>query len=366
MGTTTLAIGGLLVYPLADLIREFHALGWDGLQKHWKERLKYSAIIAICWWGVLFSYHIFYKVPKAIKTEARNIKPPPPMKYHVSLPDFWDSTTTRGKVTAAPYKALRPLIKQDAFSTLIPFITEESMGMLIGARIPFDSNVNDPLLLTYSEIAGISSISLMPEVDPQSRALKAPTLTDADMKNFLGRMLQYYILRAVSEMQHTITAMSYESGKGTTTVTTSAVIVPDQTEYPKTDLDKLLATVKIPIWHGGLWVWKSYPLKVPKGTNVSFTEAWEGEKIFYIVRFVRAPDFSLDFKIEPAGRNQGQGTFPKYFVPFGPKGIKDAYTYIFVVNLNFQWNGDRMDAEPYVEWAHGLFSGLRKKLVIPN
>jgi hypothetical protein len=317
MGTTTLAIGGSLVYPLTDLIRELRSSGWNGLKQHWKESLKYSAIIALCWWGLLFSYHLFYKVPEAIRTEAQNIKPPAVSK-HVPPPDFWNATTTRGRITAAPHKALPPLIKRDAFSTLIPLITEESRGMLTGARIPHDSNLNDPLLLTYSEIASISYIPLRPEVDRQSGTLKAPTLTDADMRDFLGRVLQYYILRAISQMQHTITAMNYESEKGATTVTTSAVIVPDETQYPKIELDKLLATAKIPIWQGGLWVWRSYPLKVPKGTVIKFSEA-EGEKISYDVRFVRTPDFSLDFKIELGGRNQGQRAFPKYFVPSDQK-----------------------------------------------
>jgi hypothetical protein len=283
-------------------------------------------------------------------------------KSHAVIPKNPDTSKQKN----ADIPKVHPLIKQDAFSTLIPFITEESLGMLSGASIPSDSNFNGPLHLMYSEIGGISSISLMPEVDQQSGAYKAPNLTDVDMRNFLGHVLQYYILRAISEMQHTITAMNYETGKGATTVTTSAVIVPDETEYPRNDLDKLLATAKIPIWPGGMWVWKRYPLKVPKGATVSFSEASEGEKIFYIVRFVRAPDFRLDFKIESAGRNQGQGAFPKYFVPMQPNRIKNAYTYIFVINLNFQWNGDHMDGEPYVDWAQGLFSGLRKKLVIPN
>jgi len=284
------------------------------------------------------------------------------------LPAAKPSTNDTAANTSPPVtkKQPRPLIKQDAFSTLIPFITEESSGMLIRARIPLDSNDNDPLRLTYSEIASIGDILLMPEVDPQSGVVKAPTLTDVDMRNFLGRVLQYYTLLAIGKMQHTVTAMNYESGKGATTVTTSAVIVPDETEYPKNDLDKLLATAKVPIWPGGLWVWKWYPLKVPKGTTVSFSEASEGEKLFYSVCFVRVPDFRLDFKIEPAGRNQGQGAFPRYFVSLEQKGIKDAYAYVFVISLNFQWNGDHGDGEPYVEWAHGLFSGLRKKLVIPN
>jgi len=43
--------------------------------------------------------------------------------------------------------------------------------------------------------------------------------------------------------------------------------------------------------------------------------------------------------------------------------IKDAYAYVFVINMDFQWNGDRQAGAPYADWAQGLFSGLQKKLV---
>ncbi len=124
------------------------------------------------------------------------------------LPAAKPSTNDTAANTSPPVtkKQPRPLIKQDAFSTLIPFITEESSGMLIRARIPLDSNDNDPLRLTYSEIASIGDILLMPEVDPQSGVVKAPTLTDVDMRNFLGRVLQYYTLLAIGKMQHTCSA----------------------------------------------------------------------------------------------------------------------------------------------------------------
>jgi hypothetical protein len=256
------------------------------------------------------------------------------------------------------YEKAAPLVRQDAFSTLIPFVTEEYGGIVTRASIPPDSNQNDPLFSTYSDLEGISF--LPPEVGQQLSP------TDDDMKNFLGRVLQYYILQSISEMQYTITKMNYDTEKGATTATTSAVTVPDETIYPKNELDKLLATTKIRIWPGGLWVWKSYPLKVPKGTIVSFSEALQGEKASYGVRFVRTPDCRLYFKIEPSGRNQGRRTFPKGFVPLEQKSIKDAYTYVFVVNLDFEWKGSRADGEPYLEWAQGLFSGLRKNLVIPN
>ena len=110
MGTTTLAIVGLLVYPLAALIRVLRSSGWNGLRQHWKEQLKYSAIVATCWWGVLFSYQLFHKVPKAIRIEAQNIKAPvmPTIITRVPLPSFWDAKTHRSRGTSNVAQSAAP------------------------------------------------------------------------------------------------------------------------------------------------------------------------------------------------------------------------------------------------------------------
>lgn len=169
------------------------------------------------------------------------------------------------------YEKAAPLVRQDAFSTLIPFVTEEYGGIVTRASIPPDSNQNDPLFSTYSDLEGISF--LPPEVGQQLSP------TDDDMKNFLGRVLQYYILQSISEMQYTITKMNYDTEKGATTATTSAVTVPDETIYPKNELDKLLATTKIRIagWLMGLEV---VPVKGAKGNNSKFLRSVTGRKGF--------------------------------------------------------------------------------------
>jgi hypothetical protein len=76
MGTTALAILGSILYPLADLLQELHLHGWSGMKHHWRERLKYSAAIAVSWWICLFCYHLFYKVPRDIRVQADNSFPP--------------------------------------------------------------------------------------------------------------------------------------------------------------------------------------------------------------------------------------------------------------------------------------------------
>src|ERR1700688_3474801 len=76
MGTTGLAILGGMLYPVSDLVAEFQRHGFTGMTQHWKERLRTSAIIAVMWWGCLFCYHLFYRVPPGINYEAANIKLP--------------------------------------------------------------------------------------------------------------------------------------------------------------------------------------------------------------------------------------------------------------------------------------------------
>ncbi len=57
-----------------------------------------------------------------------------------------------------------PLIRQGAFSTLIPFVVEDDE-----AEIPYDSNTSDPLLLTYTQLAGIARVRLGPQINPTTR-----------------------------------------------------------------------------------------------------------------------------------------------------------------------------------------------------
>src|ERR1700730_1817984 len=76
MGTTTLAIGGGLIYPLADLISELRQRGLAAMNQHWKNRLKISVFIAVVWWSILFSYHLFYRVPQHIRAQALNVVVP--------------------------------------------------------------------------------------------------------------------------------------------------------------------------------------------------------------------------------------------------------------------------------------------------
>lgn len=70
MGTTTLAVCGAMLYPVADLVLEWRKGGRSAVNQHWKERLGVSLVIAVCWWSILFLYHLVWTVPQNIYREA--------------------------------------------------------------------------------------------------------------------------------------------------------------------------------------------------------------------------------------------------------------------------------------------------------
>ena len=192
-----------------------------------------------------------------------------------------------------------------------------------------------------------------------------PVLTDTDIATYLGHVLQCYFLRSINEMQNPITYTNFESGKGISTFTVNPIFVPDAQIYPKNRLESLWKSVNLAFAGGGPDdpIWRHYPFKVPQDTNVEFVDE---SQTAYLIRFERKPDFRLDFKLTIQGRNIGIGTLPRNFVPIQPERIKNAYSYVFLVEMNFHWEGDRQIGEAYADWAQGLFAGFQKKLVIPD
>lgn len=296
-----------------------------------------------------------------------------------SVPPVKDKSQTASELAEQLAKKLQeeevrreqPVIKRGTFNTAIPFVISSPNAFMSEGIIPYDDNKQDPLLSTYIELAAIARIPLEPQWDAKSRTLAAaPALTDAAMRNFIGRVLQYYIVRSIDWMQYPIQTISYEQGKGTTVNQTYVVSVPDEEEYPIEKLNALWGTLGLGLrftLDAGQndWIWRNYKLKVPRHTLISLSETLDS----YAVRFEREGEFYLDFKITPTGRNQGIGTLPAYFHFSFPreKDIKDAYCYFFMMSMEFKWYGrDHSSAETYAEWGQGLFAGLQTKLVPPQ
>lgn len=133
-----------------------------------------------------------------------------------------------------------PLIKQATFSTLIPFVITD-----MDAGIPYNSNRDDPLLSTYTKLAGIGRFPVSLQINPKTRTLTSSAVKDVDMRTFIGHVLQYYVLRSIIEMQNTITYENYQFDKGVSSITPSPVAVPDERELSTDELDTLLNSLKI-------------------------------------------------------------------------------------------------------------------------
>jgi hypothetical protein len=221
--------------------------------------------------------------------------------------------------------------------------------------------------LTYVELAGITQIQTIPLPGKNGQLIAPPEVSTSDMENLIGRALQYYILRVIVDSVNPVSYFNLEPGKGSSVNTNSPVPVPDEKIYSKEKLLALIGTLPLQfnINYGEQdWMWK-YGLRVPAGTKVNFHELVGTGKTIYTLRFERVPDLSLEFQIEPTLRNRGLSTFPKNFVPVVTEPIKDAYCYAFMIRTELQWHGDHSVGYEYVEWANGLESAIRKKLLIP-
>lgn len=264
------------------------------------------------------------------------------------------------------------IVKEEGFTTLIPFVVNSVQGIPLNAGIPSDYNQHDPLESTYTDLGGIAQIQLLPQRNPTPPATVYPTVTDDEAVAFIGHVLQCYFLRSIDEMQQNppITYTSFETGKGISTTADNPVLVPDAQLYARDRLNELWNATKIQFTGVGGpydWIWRHYPLKVPRDTRIAFIDSG---KSGYAVRFERKPDFRLYFDITLTSMDKGIGTFPRGFEvsPPGwpqPEQFASASTYVFFVQMNFRWTGNRQAGEAYEEWAQGLFSGLQKKLVLP-
>lgn len=107
-GTTLLGITGTLVYPVADLVRDVSQNGWAAIGEHWRKRLKFSFIIGVVWWSLLFSYQLFYGVPHQINTSAERVRAPrsPVPPYPPAI--AWITHETPVKTAAAPREISPP------------------------------------------------------------------------------------------------------------------------------------------------------------------------------------------------------------------------------------------------------------------
>jgi hypothetical protein len=245
--------------------------------------------------------------------------------------------------------------KVDRFTTTIPFLISDN-----AAEIPLDDNRNDPLGHTYAALRGVASF-------PRDESRGAPRVDSVKMPGeeiqvFLARVLQYYVVRSIFEIQDPTATWSFNDVDGLTTDAPAPVYVPDQEGYPR---DKWLGQAQSLGLNYSRYNERTLPLvSLPRGAILSLLVEDTGGKspTRYVVRVDRRPDFSLSFILTPT--MSGARTLPRNFMiePRFYRGDIETYTYNFIVDFDFIWNGDRDKGERYQEWALGLVSGMKKRL----
>ena len=76
MSTSLLALISGIAYGLYRLVLTHRREGWSGVKKHLTSDGLHALVFGVCWWLLLFSYHLFIKLPSEIRKEAEAQKPP--------------------------------------------------------------------------------------------------------------------------------------------------------------------------------------------------------------------------------------------------------------------------------------------------
>lgn len=250
--------------------------------------------------------------------------------------------------------ALPPLVKQAVVSMLIPFDRGGLDPGIIG-----DENVHDPLFQTYNDLTSLGPMPThFPPIPTGFSADGRPewgSVSDAEASQFTKEVLRYYLLRSILELQNKRTYMSYSTERGATTTTTNPVVVPEPQQYPADQLQKLVSESKFglkPFENKTLW--SRYKLEIPKNAHIEIDD----DRI--TVR--RSNYFMLRFTVEPSGTNEG--VLPVNFLPrAAPQKLS---CFIFTVTMRFEWYRSYVDAQPYTDWAEGLFAGLEARFKQPS
>jgi hypothetical protein len=192
------------------------------------------------------------------------------------------------------------------------------------------------------------------------RTFQPIPVTDDEARAVTEGALRYSILRWIAEIQNPPTLFSYRQGVGASSNTDPAVAVPDATAYPKDKLEELLKASKFgkrKTQYLGFWLIQDELIfEVPEGSNVHFTPS--------AITFSKKGVYKLQFTVEYVGKNIGAPGLPAGFKPL--ENPSDLVGLMFTVKERLEWYGEYSDADPYIDWASGLFAGLEKRLKQPS
>lgn len=233
----------------------------------------------------------------------------------------------------------------DSFIAEIPFVQSG-----FGYGVPFDRNINDPLVLTYSQLATTA---------------RAPTNLDRDAQvSYLEHLIQFFVLHSIFDAQHPPTLTSYSSQKGLTTEAAPAIDIPDKASYSRDALLNLSAT--LPLEYGLEYSPSGRfdsQVELPRGSQLHLIGATESKAGSYAVVLSRRPEYELVISVEQEGL-PSRNVLPPHFARMNQEALQPIVTYSFKVTMHFKWHGDKDKGNEYAKWARGLFSAMKKRLAV--
>jgi hypothetical protein len=78
MSTSMLALISGVAYGIYRLVITHKNEGWEGVKKNLASDGLHAIVFGVCWWILLFSYHLFWKIPREIRAEAKSVSAPSP------------------------------------------------------------------------------------------------------------------------------------------------------------------------------------------------------------------------------------------------------------------------------------------------
>jgi len=137
-----------------------------------------------------------------------------------------------------------------------------------------------------------------------------------------------------------------------------AVPVPQAEPYPRGKLEGLLRATRFGVDKFQYWFWEKddkFKFDVPVGTDIEVSANG--------VTFSRKGVYKLQFTIQYSGENVGMAGLPVGFKLRQPvQKPADLVGLMFTVKGIFEWYGEYSYADPYMDWANGLFAALDKRL----
>lgn len=281
---------------------------------------------------------------------------------------------------AAPHKPLPPISKASGFSTIVPVIAKQQPERPVRA-IPIDENFRDPRRNFYDDL---SMLSAYPFVSPPGVTFPERHLGNADeARAFLARLMQYYLLHEIRELQHgssgiIITKFLGQEKGELGAVDVPPVEVPDPVPYPVADLFRALRGNEFldvysysesakdgkppgppgtgtPHWdqlEKTFWKDDRHPFVVPRGTTIDLL----GDEADRGVRLERRGFYQLKFTVTCTFG--GSESVPENF--YTHEQDVDSYDCRITMNYRIQQQfDDGFAPSRYARWADDLFAGMK-------